>query len=118
MSDRSDQTTDRDPKKMEPLLLKNDRAVDHVPLDAIEPHDDEPLSGIRCPLCRWRPSPSSLWACFWIDTPEPFFQSCGTSWNTFTTRGRCPGCQHQWTWTSCLSCGGWSLHDDWYEADR
>jgi DNA-directed RNA polymerase subunit RPC12/RpoP len=98
------------------LLLKNDRAVDPTPLEAIEPHDDEAPRGIRCPLCSWRPSPSCRWACFWIDTPEPFFASCGASWNTFTTRGRCPGCGHQWKWTSCLSCGEWSLHEDWYEV--
>ena len=47
------------------------------------------------------------------DTPEPFFEGCGTTWNTFSTRGRCPGCAHQWRWTSCLRCEGWSLHDDW-----
>jgi len=97
------------------LLLKNDRSVDHLPVDAVRLDDDEPLAGIRCPLCRWRPTPSSRWACFWIETPEPFFESCGTSWNTFETRGRCPGCGHHWKWTSCLSCGEWSLHEDWYE---
>ena len=30
------------------------------------------------------------------------------------TRGRCPGCQHQWQWTTCLSCGVASLHEHWY----
>ena len=70
---------------------------------------------IRCPLCEWEPSPSSVWACFSDGTPEPFFGGCGTIWNTFQTRGRCPGCAHQWTWTSCLRCQGWSLHEDWYE---
>ena len=50
------------------------------------------------------------------DTPEPPFDGCGTSWNTFLTRGRCPGCRHQWQWTSCLRCHGWSLHEDWYET--
>jgi hypothetical protein len=84
--------------------------IDHPTPDGVERFDR-----IRCPLCRWHPTPSSRWSCLCIDTPEPFFESCGTTWNTFTTRGRCPGCGHQWQWTSCLRCGGWSLHDDWYE---
>ena len=87
-------------------------------LETIERSDedeDKEFEGIRCPLCEWRPSPSSTWCCAANDTPEPKFDWCGTVWNTFTTRGRCPGCQHQWKWTSCLSCHGWSLHEDWYE---
>jgi hypothetical protein len=44
------------------------------------------------------------------------FDGCGARWNTFTTRGKCPGCRHQWQWTSCLRCLGWSLHEDWYEC--
>jgi hypothetical protein len=48
-------------------------------------------------------------------SPEPPFKGCGTVWNTFLTKGRCPGCSHQWRWTSCLQCQQWSLHDDWYE---
>jgi hypothetical protein len=47
--------------------------------------------------------------------PEFFTGGCGTVWNTFDTRGRCPGCSHQWTWTRCFACDGWSPHDDWYE---
>ena len=73
---------------------------------------------IRCPLCDWRPSPSSRWSCDCTDTPEPVFQSCGTVWNTFRTRGRCPGCQHQWRWTTCLACGVASLHEAWYQRGR
>ena len=38
-------------------------------------------------------------------------------WNTFATRGLCPGCQHQWRYTSCLECAAWSLHEDWYAAE-
>jgi len=97
--------------------LKNDRAdrITFDPLEVVRIDDEEVFGGIRCPLCKWQPSPSSRWACLWIETPEPFFESCGTSWNTFATHGRCPGCQHQWKWTSCLSCSEWSLHDDWYE---
>jgi len=64
-----------------------------------------------------RPDASSRWCCHPHETPEPFFPGCGTVWNTFSTRGRCPGCDHQWLWTSCLSCGEWSLHQDWYEYE-
>jgi hypothetical protein len=79
--------------------------------------DDEGFERVRCPLCEWRPAPSSSWCCGWSDdTPEPPFNWCGTSFHTFRTRGRCPGCQHQWQWTSCLSCHEWSLHEDWYEC--
>ena len=88
-----------------------DQIIEHIAgLD-----EDQPFSGIRCPLCSWRPAPSSRWLCLWIDTPEPFFEACGTEWNTFATQGCCPGCSHQWRWTSCLRCGEWSLHHDWYE---
>jgi hypothetical protein len=71
---------------------------------------------IRCPLCGWQPTAVSQWACVSEGTPEPFFPGCGTIWNTFETGGRCPGCAHQWTWTSCLRCQGWSLHEDWYDV--
>ena len=79
--------------------------------------DDESFDRIRCPLCQWHPRPSSVWCCFGLGTPEPGFNGCGTEWNTFSTGGRCPGCQHQWQWTSCLRCAGWSRHEDWYETD-
>jgi hypothetical protein len=81
--------------------------------------DDEALHGIRCPHCEWRPSVTSEWCCWWEpDAPEARFDSCGTEWNTFATNGRCPGCHHQWRWTSCLRCDAWSLHDDWYVEKR
>lgn len=76
------------------------------------------FSRVRCPLCGWRPDSSSRWCCDPLAAPEPFFPGCGTIWNTFSTRGQCPGCDHQWQWTSCLSCGGWSLHQDWYEEQE
>jgi hypothetical protein len=83
------------------------------------PDDDDDFGRIRCPLCSWRPSPSSTWQCVTgPGSPEPPFIGCGTSWNTFATRGRCPGCAHQWRWTSCLRCSGWSPHGDWYEEAR
>ena len=97
------------------LLKKTpvERAPDLFIRDATD--DDEAFERIRCPLCDWTPSRSSRWFCSGAGTPEPAFDSCGTAWNTFTTRGLCPGCQHQWQWTSCLRCSGWSLHEDWYE---
>jgi hypothetical protein len=70
---------------------------------------------IRCPLCCWTPDRFSLWTCWNVAFPEYFFDGCGTEWNTFDTRGVCPTCSHQWQWTSCLSCWGWSRHEDWYE---
>src|SRR5688500_6385786 len=72
------------------------------------------LSGIRCPLGKWRPARTSLWTCWDVHYPEYFSQGCGTDWNTFETRGVCPTCSHQWKWTTCHSCHGWSLHEDWY----
>ena len=58
---------------------------------------------IRCPLCGWERRAENRWAC-----------DCLFTWNTFDTGGVCPGCMKQWTTTMCLSCGGWSLHSDWY----
>lgn len=70
---------------------------------------------IRCPECNWEPRKSDEWYCDDCDWPEFFQGGCGMTWHTFDTRGVCPGCNHQWTWTSCLRCQGWSLHEDWYE---
>ena len=58
---------------------------------------------IACPKCEWKPSASSRWAC-----------SCGHSWNTFDTAGRCPACRHVWRETQCLACTRFSPHADWY----
>jgi DNA-directed RNA polymerase subunit RPC12/RpoP len=98
------------------LLLKNDLASRRTPLALPDLDRDGDLTGIRCPQCDWRPSGSSRWCCIWYESPEPRFDACGAEWNTFTTRGRCPGCGHQWRWTSCLRCGEWSPHEDWYET--
>jgi hypothetical protein len=73
---------------------------------------------IRCPHCRWQPGRSAIWTCLPIGHPEHYHGGCGHSWNTFETRGLCPGCGHQWLHTSCLACGRWALHEDWYEAER
>lgn len=72
---------------------------------------------IRCPVCQWQPTASSRWMCSNCGYPEFFYHACGTVWNTFDTRGRCPGCQHQWRWTMCLSCWAWSRHEDWYRPE-
>lgn len=77
--------------------------------------DDAELSGIRCPLCKWRPRRSDWWQCQDCDHPEYFYGGCGTEWNTFETGGICPRCLHQWIWTSCYRCLMWSKHEDWYE---
>jgi hypothetical protein len=96
--------------------LKQDLSRTRTTVPDIAPDDEDMFSRIRCPLCAWRPSPASRWSCVWTQgSPEPRFPSCGATWNTFDTRGTCPGCQHQWRWTSCLACAGWSPHDDWYE---
>jgi len=84
---------------------------------AIDEAESE-FSRIRCPLCRWQPDASSLWECGDCGLPEYFYNACGMVWNTFTTHGICPGCGHEWRWTSCLRCAGWSLHEDWYATEN
>ena len=84
--------------------------------EALDRHTD--AGGIRCPLCEWQPRPSSRWCCSECPRPEGLLSGCGTLWNTFETSGVCPGCSHRWQWTSCLACGGWSLHVDWYASDE
>ncbi len=100
------------------LLQKSDPTFGLITDKAIRSHQQDGFAGIRCPQCSWRPSESSLWCCDSKGTPEPPFQSCGTSWNTFATRGRCPGCSHQWRWTTCLRCQEASLHEAWYETGK
>lgn len=60
---------------------------------------------IFCPQCTWRPRAEDRWQCV---------PSCGTVWNTFWTRGVCPGCGIAWHKTQCLACGGVSPHQAWY----
>lgn len=98
-------------------LLKKSPVTTPIPTRTPWSDQDEGESAqrIRCPLCEWQPTASSVWACESFGTPEPYFGGCGTLWNTFSTKGRCPGCGHQWTWTSCPNCGGWARHEDWYE---
>ncbi|HWK08964.1 MAG TPA: hypothetical protein VNR64_02855 [Vicinamibacterales bacterium] len=98
------------------LHLLKDARLSNATITRPSSDEAERGSGIRCPRCRWRPSASSRWCCSAAEAPEPFFSGCGTVWNTFATKGRCPGCQHQWQWTSCLRCAEWSPHVDWYET--
>ena len=95
---------------------KDNQTLGPVADTTVEPDQGEGFSRIRCPQCDWQPSADSLWCCQSEGTPEPAFEACGTIWNTFATRGRCPGCSHQWLWTTCLSCQQPSLHESWYEV--
>ena len=72
-------------------------------------------SRIRCPVCSWQPPRTSRWSCLPMGAPEFFAGGCGHRWNTFDTRGCCPGCRYQWKHTSCMRCSATSLHEDWYE---
>jgi hypothetical protein len=101
------------------MFLKQSRSTEQIVFPRFtDEEEDEDLNGIRCPKCSWRPMQSDRWCCLTLDTPEPPFDFCMTTWNTFSTHGRCPGCQHQWMWTSCLRCEQWSLHEEWYERGR
>ena len=59
---------------------------------------------IRCPKCAWKPGKHDRWLCL-----------CGHVWNTFDTRGLCPGCDAKWKQTQCLKCQQMSLHEAWYD---
>lgn len=61
---------------------------------------------IFCPVCAWRPPNDAVWVCSRND--------CETVWNTFWTRGVCPGCAYQWKNTQCHSCEEFSPHESWY----
>ena len=63
-------------------------------------------SRIRCPQCQWEPQAHDLWSCA---------PGCGQVWNTFATRGKCPGCSKHWMHTACHRCDVWSVHEAWYE---
>lgn len=98
------------------LLLLDDRKPSAFIGRQTEEHTiSVDFSRIRCPVCKWQPKPAHRWFCASCSYPEYFDAGCGTCWNTFITRGRCPGCHHQWRWTACLNCAGWSLHADWYK---
>jgi len=101
------------------FLLYQERLTVKKPQRAASPRSDKcsDFSRIRCPLCNWQPNPAHRWFCAPCDYPEFYAAGCGASWNTFSTRGRCPGCDHQWRWTACLNCAGWSRHEEWYENE-
>jgi hypothetical protein len=109
-------------RRFEPSMLwalKRSPLWDPRTRDDSRSEEADPFGHIRCPLCRWRPAPVDKWCCDSSGpSPELFFGGCGTVWNTFATRGRCPGCDHQWRWTVCLRCHGWSLHDEWYDESE
>ena len=95
------------------------------PMTAFKPENIQPgrqrdagasPARIRCPLCNWQPSRTTLWYCSSMGAPENFAGGCGHGWNTFDTRGLCPGCNYQWRHTWCFGCSRPSLHDDWYVA--
>ncbi|HVO91660.1 MAG TPA: GIY-YIG nuclease family protein [Terriglobales bacterium] len=92
-----------------PLASRSAKKPVTLPIDASD------FGRIRCPRCKWQPKMAHRWFCAPCDYPEYFSGGCGACWNTFATRGRCPGCGHRWRWTACLSCEEWSLHADWYE---
>lgn len=60
---------------------------------------------IMCTICEWNPDGEAHWAC-----------SCGHSWNTFDTKGKCPKCKIQWEVTFCPGCGQTTPHKDWYKT--
>ena len=99
------------------LLLDRQKTTDSTTRQSEKLGTNVDFSRIRCPLCKWQPEPAHRWFCASCTYPEYFDAGCGTCWNTFTTRGRCPGCNHQWRWTACLKCAEWSLHAAWYETD-
>ncbi|MEP6924740.1 MAG: hypothetical protein ABI954_09770 [Pyrinomonadaceae bacterium] len=95
--------------------LKPEETIDKVTeLDRKENHFER----IRCPLCQWEPQSADRWTCADGGHPEYYYGACYTSWNTFATRGMCPGCHHQWRWTTCLRCHDFSLHEDWYTTSE
>lgn len=61
---------------------------------------------VACPQCAWHPAEGDTWIC----APD----GCGQQWDTFATAARCPGCEAQFSWTMCLSCGRVSPHKAWY----
>lgn len=100
-------------------LLQKSLETEDITKELSEIDEEEfDFSRIRCPLCKWQPNSSCRWYCGDCEHPENFPKGCGTYWNTFETHGLCPGCLHQWHWTSCLACGEWSLHVDWYENEK
>jgi hypothetical protein len=93
-----------DDKKREKGRLVRPKAICIL---VAKPHQMDSIR-IRCPKCVWEPDGKPYWRC-----------SCGHRWDTFSTGGRCPKCQHVWEDTQCPNeaggCRQWSPHLDWYE---
>lgn len=101
------------------LAFRRDVIPEETLDDAVQVEDKAPdFSRIRCPLCAWQPQATNRWYCADCGHPEYFSSGCGMIWNTFATRGLCPGCGHQWRWTVCLRCFGWSRHEAWYITEE
>ncbi len=101
------------------LFQKGTMPTDKLGTGIQRDDNDSAYNRIRCPICKWRPNAYSRWYCSGDeDSPPEYYAGCGTSWNTFDTHGVCPGCDHQWAWTDCLSCYGCSLHEDWYADEE
>ncbi len=96
------------------FFLRQTPDTEKILKNIVEIANTTDFNRIRCPLCKWQPQKSSRWYCADLPFPENFFDGCETHWNTFDTRGKCPGCQHQWRYTTCLSCSQHSVHEDWY----
>ena len=88
-----------------PLLAKQGGRFQFDEKGQLKEEDSTGGGGVRCPKCRWKPQAHDRWMCH-----------CLHAWNTFDTRGKCPGCGHQWNQTMCLSCFKWSEHEAWYES--
>jgi hypothetical protein len=71
------------------------------------PHRYPAEALICCPLCAAVATPDQRWHC----------RYCYCRWNTFATRGRCPGCNFHFRATTCLTCNRLSRHDDWYARE-
>ena len=63
--------------------------------------------GFACPSCRTAPPLGPFWKC----------GACGQSFDTFETRGVCPGCAHEYPVTMCLDCSEQRPMTEWAAAD-
>ena len=49
---------------------------------------------LRCPACGWIPFALDVWKC----------KECGLVWDSFSTAGVCPRCNHKHEETVCVRC--------------
>jgi len=61
---------------------------------------------VACPRCGVAPVVGELWTC------DP--DGCNGLFDTFASRGRCPHCEAQFSWTVCPACLQSSAHQAWY----